>query len=73
MGNDGRSFLRWRRGLCLGLLLRQLARMPHDKAQGLVHEAPVTVLDLALPEHAVPRPAAGRLVLRPPRLLYPEG
>ena len=70
MRNDGLGFLRLHGGIGLGLLLRQLARMPHDKAQGLVHDAPVTVLDLYLTEHAWPMLTAGRLVLRPPRLLY---
>ena len=60
-------------GIGLGLLLRQLARMHHDKAQRFLRDPSIAVLDLHLPEHALPMPAAGRFVLGPPRLLHQEG
>jgi len=70
---DGCGFLRLRGGIGLRLLLRQLARMHHDQAQCLLGDAPLTVLDLDVAEHALPRPVARRLVLGPPGLLHEEG
>ena len=60
-------------GRGLGLLLRQLTRMHHDKAQGLLREPSLTVLHFPWAEHAAPRPVARRCVLRPPRLLDEQG
>jgi hypothetical protein len=71
--NDRFGFLCLCRAICLGLLLRQLARMHDHKAQGLVSSAPVTVLDLHLAGHALPVPAAWGFILRPTRFLHEEG
>jgi hypothetical protein len=71
--NECFGFFGLRRAIGLGLLLRQLARMHDHKAQGLVPDASVTVLDLDLAEHALPMPAAWGFVLRPTRFLYEEG
>jgi hypothetical protein len=70
---EGFGFFGLRCAICLGLLLRELTRMHHHKAQGLVHSVSVTVLDLDPPAHAVPMPAAGCFVLRPTRFLHEEG
>lgn len=69
---DRYRFLRWRRRLGLGLLLRQLTRMDDDKAQALLRHAPVTVLHLHLAYHTVAMPAARHGVQRPSRLLSQE-
>jgi hypothetical protein len=61
-----------RRGIRLGLLLGQLARMHHHKAEGLVGYPSFTILDLHLAEHALPMPAAWGFVLRPARFLSQE-
>jgi hypothetical protein len=71
--NDCGGFLRLRSGIRLGLLLRELARMHHDKAEGLVSYPPFTVLHLHLSEHTLPMPAAWFFVLRPARFLHEEG
>ncbi|MBA0086594.1 MAG: hypothetical protein HRJ53_16560 [Acidobacteria bacterium Pan2503] len=52
--------------------MRQLARMHHHKPECLRDDAPIAVLDLDLPDHALPMPAARRFVLRPPRLFPSE-
>jgi hypothetical protein len=70
--HDCCGFLRLRSGIRLCLLLRELARMPHDKAEGRVSYPPVTVLPLHLSEHTLPMPAACFFVLRPARLLHEE-
>jgi hypothetical protein len=66
------GFLRLGAGICLGLLLGQLTRMHHHKAQGFLRDPSLLVLHLHLVEHAVPMPATGRFVLRPPRFLQEE-
>jgi hypothetical protein len=71
--HDCCGFLRVRSGIRLCLLRRALARMHHDKAEGLVSSPPVTVLHLPLSQHTLPMPAACFFVLRPARLLYEEG
>jgi hypothetical protein len=71
--NDRFGFFCLRSAICLGLLLRQLARMHDHKAKGLVPYAPVTVCYLHLAEHALPMPAAWGFVLRPTRFLHEEG
>ena len=71
--NDCGGFLRWRSGIRLCLLLRELARMHHDTAEGLVRSPPCTVLHLHLSQHPLPMPAAWFFVLRPARLLHEEG
>ena len=60
-------------GIDLGLLLRQLARMPHEKAQRFLRHPPIAVLALDRPDDALPRPLAARCVLGPPRLFPSEG
>jgi hypothetical protein len=67
---DGFGFLRLRGGIGLRLLLRQLARMHHDKAQFLLGDPSRAILHLDSAEHTVAMPAARRLVLRPARLLH---
>src|SRR5262245_52258446 len=71
--NDCGGFLRLRSGRRLGWLLRELARMHHDKAEGLVSDPPFTVLHLHLSEHTWPMPAAWCFVLHPARFLHKEG
>jgi hypothetical protein len=71
--NDCCGFLRLRSGIRLCVLLRELARMHHDKAEGLVSYPPFTVLHLHLSEHTLPMPAAWFFVLRPARFLHKEG
>jgi hypothetical protein len=71
--NDRFGFFCLRSAICLGLLLRQLARMHNHKAKGLVRYAPVTVLYLHLAGHALPVPAAWGFILRPTRFLHEEG
>ena len=73
VGCHGCGFLRWRSGIRLGLLLRQVARMHHHKPECLRDDASVALLHLHLAQHAWPMPAAGRLILRPPKLLAQEG
>jgi hypothetical protein len=73
VGCAGGGFFHLGSRVGLGLLLRQLTRMHHHKTERLRDDASVALLHLHLAEHAVPMPAAGRLVLRPPRLLYQEG
>jgi hypothetical protein len=72
MLGDGPRFLRWRAGIRLGLLVRQLTRMHHHKPERLRDDSSVAVLDLDLPDDALTMPTAGLLVLRPPGLLYQE-
>jgi hypothetical protein len=67
---DGFGFLRLRGGIGLRLLLRQLARMHHDKAQFLLGDPSRALLHLDPAEYTVSMPAARRLVLRPSRLLH---
>jgi hypothetical protein len=64
------GFLRWRGGICLRLLLRQLARMHHDKAPFFLHNPPIAILHRDPAAHTGAMPAARRLVLRPSRLLH---
>ena len=70
---DRLRFLRLRSGIRLCLLRRELARMHHDKAEGLVRYPPFTVLHLHLSQHTLPMPAAWCFVLRPARFLHEEG
>ncbi len=70
---DDCGFLRVCGGRGLGLLLRQLARMHHEKAQRFLRHPPSAVLDLYRPDDALPRPRAARCVLGPPRLFPSEG
>jgi hypothetical protein len=70
---DGFGFPRLGRCIGLSLLLRQLTRMHHDKAQLLLRNAPFTILHIHQAEHALSMPTAGLLVLRPPGLFYQEG
>src|SRR4029450_3534571 len=67
------SFLRLCGGICLGLLLRQLARMHHHKAERFERYSSVAVLDLHLSAHTLAMPAPGRLVLPPPGCLPQQG
>jgi hypothetical protein len=69
----GLRFLHLRSCRGLGLLLRQLTRMHHDKAHRFLHDPLLTRLDLHLPPDAVPMPTAGRFRLGPPRLLSHQG
>jgi hypothetical protein len=71
--HDGFGFFGLRSAICLCLLLRELARMHHHKAKGLVYYAPIPLLHLYLTEHALPMPAAWCVVLCPTRLLHEEG
>jgi hypothetical protein len=57
------------RGRGLGLLLRQLTRMHHDKAHLFLHDPLITLLHLHLPHDALPMPTAGRFRPGPPRFL----
>jgi hypothetical protein len=68
----GLGFLHWSRCIGLALLLRQLARMHHHKAQLLLGDASITVFDLYLAAHTLAMPAPGCLVLRPPRFLHQQ-
>ena len=70
---DGLGFLRLGGGRGLGLLLRQLARMHHEKAQRFLRHPPIAVLNLYRPADALPMPLAARCVLGPPRLFHEEG
>src|SRR5262249_51496548 len=69
----GLRFLHWRPGRGLGVLLRQLTRMPHDKAHLFLPDPLITILHLSLPHDALPMPAAGRFRLGPPRFLDEQG
>jgi hypothetical protein len=71
--NDGLGFLRLRRRIGLGVLLRQLACMHHHKAERFERDPPVAVLDLHVPAHTLAMPAARCFVLRPPGLLHEQG
>jgi hypothetical protein len=73
VGGHGLGFFLWRGGIALRLLLRQLTRMHHHKAQLLLGDAPIAVFDLHLAAHTVAMPAPGRLVLRPPGFLPQQG
>jgi hypothetical protein len=66
------GFLRLRSGIGLCLLLCQLARMHHDKAEFLLGDPSCALLHLDPAEHTVSMPAARCLVLRPSRLLHEE-
>jgi hypothetical protein len=68
--HDGCGFLGLRGAIGLGLLLRQLARMHHHKAERFERYSSVAVFDLHVPHDALPLPAAGRFRHRPPRFLY---
>jgi hypothetical protein len=57
----------------LGVLLRQLPRRHHDKAQRLLNDASIAVFDLYLAEHPLATPVPGCLLLRPPGLLHQPG
>src|SRR5262245_37773844 len=63
------GFLRLGDGIRLGLLLRELTRMHHDKTERFSSNPSVAVLDLDLAHHTLPMPAAGWLILGAPRLL----
>jgi hypothetical protein len=69
----GLGFLRLGRRIGLGLLLRQLTRMAHNKAQFLQRDPSLAVLPIHWAEHALPIPTTRPLVTHPPRLLYEEG
>jgi hypothetical protein len=69
---DGFGCLRLRGGIGLRLLLCQLARMHHDKAQCLLRDPSRALLHLDPTAHPGAMPAARRLVLRPSRLLHYE-
>jgi hypothetical protein len=71
--HDGFGFLGLRGGIGLGLLLRQLARMHHNKAERFERDPSVAVLYLYLPDHTLAMPPAWCLVLGPPRFLHQEG
>jgi len=71
--NDCGGFLRLRSGIRLGLLLRELTRMHHHKAQGRLRDPSLLVLHLHLAEHTLPMPTAWCFVLRPARFLHEEG
>jgi hypothetical protein len=60
-------------GLGLGWLLRQWTRRHPDNAHRFLSDPPLTVLHLYQPPDTLPMPASGRLVLRPPRCLHPQG
>jgi hypothetical protein len=66
----GLGFLRLGCHIGLGLLLRQLTRMPHKKAQFLPRAPSLAVLPIHWAERALPMPTVRPLVLRPPRLLH---
>jgi hypothetical protein len=70
---DGVSFLGLRGGIGLRVLLRQLARMHHHKAERFERDPSVALLDLHLPDHTLSMPTPRGLILRPPRLLQQEG
>lgn len=70
---DGRGFLRLGDGLGLGLRRRQRTRMHHDQAHRLLRDPPITGLHLDRSPDALPMPASGCLVLRPPRFLRHQG
>jgi hypothetical protein len=59
-------------GIRQGLLMRQLAGMPHDKAQGLLRHASIAPLHLYRPHDALATPAAWRLVLRAAGFLHSQ-
>ena len=69
---DGCGFLRLGSRIGLGVLLRQLTGMHHDKAQCLLDHPPLAVLHLDPAQHAVPMPASGRFRLGPPWLLHQQ-
>src|SRR6266446_1000594 len=70
---DGGGFLGLRGRICLRLLLRQLARMHHHKAERFERDPSVAILNLHLPDHTLSMPTPRGLVLRPPRFLQQEG
>src|SRR5262249_40116035 len=63
---DGFGCLGLGGSLGLGLLLRQWARMHHEKAPVFLRPPPSAVLDLPRPDDAWSRPLAARFVLGPP-------
>jgi hypothetical protein len=65
----GLSFFPLSRGSGLGLRLRQLTRMHHNKAHLFLHDPLLTLLHLHLPHDALPMPAAGCFRFGPPRFL----
>jgi hypothetical protein len=67
------GFFPLRRCIGLSLLLRQLTRMHHHKAQLLLSDASIAIFDLYLAEHTLAMPAPGRLVLRPSGFLHQQG
>ena len=67
---DGFGCLGWGGRIGLGLLLRQWARMHHEKAPVFLRPPPSAVLDLPRPDDAWSRPLAARFVLGPPRLCH---
>src|SRR5262249_40033829 len=60
-------------GRGLGVLLRQLARMHHHKAERFERYSSVAVFNLHLPAHALSMPAARRFILGPPGFLHHKG
>jgi hypothetical protein len=54
------------------LLLRQLTRMHHHKAECDGGDSRITLLHLHLPDDALPMPASGRFRLGPPRFLHQQ-
>ena len=70
MRHDRFGFLGLRGSIGLGLLLRQLARMHHNKAERFERDPSVAVLHFHLPEHTLSMPTAWCLVLGPPRFFH---
>jgi len=50
-----------------------VARRHHPQAERVERSASSAVVDLHVPQAALPRPAAGRCRLRPPRLFHQQG
>jgi hypothetical protein len=72
MVSDGGGFLRLGHRIGLGVLLRQLTCMHHDKAQCLLGDPPLAVFHLDSSQYAVPMPASGCFRLGPPWLLHQQ-
>jgi hypothetical protein len=69
----GHGFLGLRCCRRLRLLVRELTRMHHDKAERLHADPAIAVLDFDLADDALPMPAARGFVFRPARFLHEEG
>jgi hypothetical protein len=70
---ESRSFFLLGKAIPLALLLGELTRMHHDKAERLHTNSSIAVLDLDMADDALPMPASGCFSLRPPRFLYDQG